>query len=248
MTPGGIGWRGWAVAGLGALGVLAAVLALFRRPAAPRGLVPERAIAAQLDTGLVRLRDNEDGLLKEDANLRDPTPLFLPTRWNAAENALPPGARRLPGASIEGVDDRAKLTFPDAELNLHLPAAVLTPRRPADAFATDKPSAPFGGFGETDARIAPLAGRAAFVEVVSAATGQLMMAEPLTDARVPPGGSWQPLEFLVAIDAAGIVRPPVLTESSRVPAVDAYFQQYLGGELHVGARLSPGLYRVCFGP
>ena len=56
------------------------------------------------------------------------------------------------------------------------------------------------------------------------------------------------MEFLVAVDAMGLVGPPTLTESSRVAAVDGYFQNYLVKTLHAGQRLAPGFYRICIGP
>ena len=56
------------------------------------------------------------------------------------------------------------------------------------------------------------------------------------------------MEFLIAVDAMGLVGPPILTESSRVAAVDGYFQIYLVKTLHAGERLAPGFYRVCIGP
>jgi hypothetical protein len=82
---------------------------------------------------------------------------------------------------------------------------------------------------------------------MEARNGQRLLAQPLADAN-PPGAAWQPLEFLVAVDAMGLVGPPILTESSRVAAVDGYFQNYLVKTLHAGQRLAPGFYRVCIGP
>lgn len=241
----GIGWRGWS--GAGVAGVLAVILVcgLFRLPVAGPAAPVQVGGPATAAVGLVRLRDQADALLQEDATLRDPTPLFLPTRWNAAENALPANARHEPGLSLVY---GARLSFSNSVLKLQLPPAVVVPGRPADAFAADQPALPYQGLGETDEPAPSLPPRSGFVEVVAAATGQLTLAQPLLDAQPPTETEWQPLEFLVAVDRGGVVRPPVLTTSSRVAAVDGYFQEYLANELHLGARLAPGFYRVGFGP
>ena len=50
--------------------------------------------------------------------LRDPTPLFLPTEFNSSRKDYVP---REPGGAFAGFSP--KLTFGEAELDLHLPAA-----------------------------------------------------------------------------------------------------------------------------
>jgi hypothetical protein len=101
--------------------------------------------------------------------------------------------------------------------------------------------------GQSDHPVSQLNARKAFIEILAAINGQRLLAQPLTNAN-PPGGAWQPMEFLVAVDAMGLVGPPTLTESSRVAAVDGYFQNYLVKTLHAGQRLTPGFYRICIGP
>jgi hypothetical protein len=133
-------------------------------------------------------------------------------------------------------------------LKLNLPAPIDVPTRPADAFASEKPTRPFEGLGQKDEPPPILSPRGAFVRVTAAANGQSIIAEPLQDANPPNDAAWQPLEFLVAVDRVGVVRPPVLTESSSVAAVDGYFVEYLVNRLHIGERLSPGFYRISFGP
>jgi hypothetical protein len=84
--------------------------------------------------------------------------------------------------------------------------------------------------------------------VVSEQDGQVAFTEALESANPPSEKAWEPMEFLVAIDRAGMISPPVLTASSRVAAVDEYFEDFLTEKLHVGARLGPGYYRVSVGP
>ena len=251
-------WRVWGLAGAASLAVLALVLLLFRspglpvspaRPAGPASaakpgvIAPADGLAA---VGLERLGEAGSPLLREEANLRDPTPLYLPTRWNAGSDAVPAAARLDPGRSFPNY--RPRLVFSETELALSFPPAVAVPQRPAEAFAVDKPAAPFAGIGQLEGRIAPLAVRGAFARVVRAGDGEEALAEALPDARPPVDIPWEPLEFLVAVDVAGVVRPPVLTASSHLASVDQYFQDYLTRTLHVGERLRPGFYRVSIGP
>ena len=236
--------RTWLVAALGAVVTAVALVALFRVPVVmPPGTSSRSpAVESQLE-----LASSADTLLKEEAALHDPTPLFLPTRWNAADDALAMNAPREPGGSFQNY--AAKLTFPESELKIELPPAVVLPTKAADVFAIDKPDRPFAGFGQKDSALTPLPLRGGFIEVAGAGDGELKLTQALTEDRPPTGeGNWQPLEFMVAVDTTGMVRPPVLTESSRVPGVDNFFENYLTRVLHIGERLGPGMYRVSIGP
>lgn len=239
--------RIWLWAILGAMAVIAFVLMLFRPSLKEITVTPQPTAHPVPAVGLAQLggRD-EDALLREEATMRDPTPLYLPTRWNAGEDVLPTDFRREFGTSFQGYPP--KLTYTESALNLNLPAAIDVPSGPADAFATDKPERPYFGFGQADREIPNVTPRRAFVDVSTAASGKSVIAEALQDANLPSDVVWQPLEFLVAIDRTGVVRPPVMTESSRVAAVDSYFAEYLVNGLHIGERLSPGFYRVAIGP
>ena len=229
----------WVFPAMGALVVLGGVALLFRAPGRTRvgALKPVQPPAGAVK--LVSLRKNE-------AALTDPTPLFLPTEWNAGQNALPANTQREPGGSFQGYP--AKLAFAEAELKLDFPTTVAMPDRPADALASDRSGLIFLGLGQSERPVVQLVDRNAFIEILEASTGVRLLAQPLADARPPGGVAWQPMEFLVAVDAMGLVGPPILTESSRVAAVDGYFQDYLVKTLHAGERLAPGFYRVCIGP
>jgi hypothetical protein len=56
------------------------------------------------------------------------------------------------------------------------------------------------------------------------------------------------MEFVAAVDPAGLVGPLVPTVRSGVEEVDNFFQNYLARTLRVGERLAPGFYRICVGP
>jgi hypothetical protein len=74
-----------------------------------------------------------------------------------------------------------------------------------------------------------------------------VFSQPVEDAH-PPLSSWKPMEFMTAVDSAGLVGPPVLTVHSDAAEVDAYFGRYLAETLRIGQRLDPGFYRICVGP
>ena len=228
----------WVYATVGTLVVLVILAALFRGPGGARVVAFKPLPPPVGAVKLVSLKPNE-------AALTDPTPLYLPTEWNAGQNALPANTQREPGGSFQGYP--AKLAFAESELKLNFPAPVAVPARPSDALASDRTGLAFFGMGQVDLPVSHLLARKAFIEITGAGNGQRQLAQALSGAE-PPDGAWQPMEFLVAVDTAGLVGPPILTESSRVAAVDGYFQNYLVKTLHVGQRLAPGFYRVCIGP
>ncbi len=175
--------------------------------------------------------------------LRDPTPLFLPTEFNSSRKDYVP---KEPGGTFAGF--QARLTFGEAALALHLPPPVAVPASPADALVGDPPGAPFLGIGRTDIVVERVASRGAYVEIMDEGTGRSVLARPVLDAHPPSAVPWKPMEFIAAVDAAGLVGPLVLTIHSDVADVDAYFGRYLAETFRVGQRLEPGFYRICVGP
>ncbi len=97
-----------------------------------------------------------------------------------------------------------------------------------------------------------LPGRAGFVEVRDAGTGRIVpgLAVSIEPGLKLPGDdrNWRPAEFLVAVTNAGMLGGPVITASSDVEELDAFFRDYLAKNLHLGERLPPGFYRVVVGP
>lgn len=177
------------------------------------------------------------------AMLLDPTPQFLPTEFNSSRRDYVP---REPGG-FAGFG--WKHVFDDSQLVLHLPPPETIPASPAEALAGDPPGAPFVGFDRAEPVVEPVVLRDAYVEIVDASTGRGVFGAPVSDAH-PPETSvpWQPMEFIAAVDAAGLVGPLVPTARSGVDEVDAYFARYLADTLRVGQRLAPGFYRVIVGP
>jgi hypothetical protein len=240
----------WLAAGAGAIAAVLAVLALFRLP--PRA--PPAAAGTKPSLGLAAL----DPLLREQTELNDPQPLFLPTAWNAS----PRVPARDPAATFG--DYRARYAFPPTDLAPPLawpPFAV--PGNPAEALATDPPGNPFGGIGRRDLPASPwVAPRAAFIEVTSAATGRVVLERSVSaplpafdDAPLPADGTSFALEFSAAVDPAGLVGAVALEGSRNLrdgsyapDAVNAYFADYLARVFWLGNRLPPGSYRIRIGP
>ena len=229
--------RIWILAAAAGAGAILLAGLLFRAPGpgtgdrAPSGPRPSVGVAPA------------DSVLTEEADLFDRTPLFLPTRWNSAEKELP---SRDPSGGFTGYPD--KLFFNGDELDLGLPAPISVPGSLPDALGENPPGDPYLGIGRTGYRPEPLPARGAYVEISEAGSGGRVFSRSLTDARPPGDGSWQPMEFLVAVDPAGLVGPPVLTVPSGQEGVDAYFGHYLAGVLRVGDRLLPGFYKITVGP
>jgi hypothetical protein len=185
-----------------------------------------------------------DPVVVKATMLSDPTPLFLPTQFNSSRRDY---VAREPGGAFSGF--QPKLTFDESQLALRKPADSGIPTSPAESLAGDPPGAPFLGFGRRDPVTQPLSPRTAYVEIRASGTGKLVFQAALDDAH-PPARSlpWQPMEFMAAVDPAGLVGPLVPTFRSGVDDVDAYFARYLADTLRVGQRLAPGFYRVVVGP
>ncbi|MSU64879.1 MAG: hypothetical protein EXS38_01980 [Opitutus sp.] len=239
----------WTVAAVGAIGVMGLMIWLMRAPevASLKLVAPSKPVVRLVEP------DGSHTALDEEAIIHDPTPLFLPTARNATLKELP---RREPGKGFLD-KETLKLGFSEANLNLtkDFPPVVMlggklpTQAGPGDLLSIHGPGSLLLGFGQSDMVQSPLPARGGFVEVIASATGRCALAEALpVTARPAVEKAWQPMEFLVAVDAAGLVGPLVVTLGSGVDEVDAYFRRYLGHTFRIGERLSPGFYRIVVGP
>lgn len=241
--------RTWALATAVAFAVVLGVVVLFQSsepivkkedgkdsPSGPGGV----------SMGLTRLDPNAGNvLLNEEAMLFDPTPLFLPTDWNVGHNTLPDNLMRGIGQSFN--DYPAQLTFNEIGVALGFPAPVTVPANVTDALPMLGRQQPLAGLGRTEAGVAAMPERSAKVAVMAVRDGveALSLTVPIGQA---PAGLWQPMEFLLAVDAAGLVGPPVLMVQASDERLGATLQEMLAKTLHLGERLGPGIYRVCVGP
>ena len=241
----------WVVASLGALATVGALALLVRAPTPPAAQPGPAPIPS---VGLARLDGTAgDAVLREEAQLRDPTPLFLPTAdLNAAQGVDPKRNVREPGDTFLGYPE--KYAFGRADVQFAFDPAVVVPdaKQPVEATNLTDWSLPLQGFGRRDEARPVLAARGAYVEIVAAADGgSVGLEQALTEAKPPTQQEWQPMEFLAAIEPGGLVGRPSLVASSGVEKVDQYFLEYLVKDWRVGERLSKlktGFYLIKLGP
>ncbi len=237
-----------AIALYSSAGLLVLLFALSLR--LPKIAAPEPPGPPPATVGLTQLdRPSGDPLLREEAFLHDPTPLFLPTKWNASQDVRPEESLRQPGDSFRRFP--AKLQFGDGSIPLLLPPPVTVPATPADELALSPWDRPFVGFGRTNLAPAVFVARSAELEVVAGADGRKVLSLPLQGLALPQDVVWQPAEFLLEADAAGPIGQPSLVKSSGVETVDRLLQATIIDEWPLIAqkgRLAKGLYELTLGP
>jgi hypothetical protein len=232
------GPRHWAVAGGIALVAVGFVASLFHLPEV--AAIPAPSVG--LPPVVLRTDDGVDAAFDEQKILADPTPLFLPTAWNAPRKGV---ARPEPGATFENYqpnylasEEGLRMTFPS-------PVAVEGDKV---EILIDHQGSRLAGFGRSEAQPPALSERGAFVEIFAEGTGRAVLSRELKDARPPGGGAWQPMEFLGRVDAIGLVGTLRVTQQSGTEGVDDYFRRYLLQTLRIGQVLDPGVYRISVGP
>jgi hypothetical protein len=245
----------WVIAAAGAVAITGSVLLLFQLPG-PVHPLPISPVSPAPATPKASVRmarpDDTNRLLKEEALLRDLRPLFLPTERNAAlpEPRIESGRTFLENETI-------KFTFSDAEAQLSkdLPAVVTLNAKPVqdatpvDALSPREAGITLEGFGRRHVNVTAFAPRGGYIEVTSLQNGVEVLRERLsTEARPRGEKPWAPLEFVSVVEAAGLVRPLVVTNGSGVDEVDAHFKNFLAWNFRIGERLSPGFYRITVAP
>jgi hypothetical protein len=191
-------------------------------------------------------------LLKEEAELRDLRPLFLPTERNAAL----PDPRLEPGRTFLDNETPA-VSSPVAEVHIDrdLPPVVtiegtpLEKARPVDALVPDSTDMTAFGFGRAPVALKPFSPRGGFIEVNAAGNGRRALAEELPlNAKPRVDTPWAPIAFLAVVDPAGLASPLVVVVGSRVEEVDVHFRIFLTRDYRIGERLEPGFYRIVVAP
>lgn len=183
-------------------------------------------------------------VLRERAELLDPTPLFVPTGKNFGQGGLPAELQRQPGRVFQ--DFEAKFQFAEGGLRGFGLETGLPPSSLPEILARGN-EALFAGFGEVETGRDPLGARAGFVAIKSLEAGGLTLNETLP-AGAAPAGEFPPVEFLVTVAPAGLVGEPLLLLGSGAAAVDEHFRTFLMGAYQIDRRLPPGSYRVTIGP
>lgn len=230
--------RRWTIAVALSLGMGGGVLTLFRSPVHEAGRE-----SPQPKPRAVTLLGETDRAVNDEAVLLDPTPLFLPTKWNASQREV---VSPEIGGRYQGFDT-PKFTFAETEISFGLPFPVRVPAGPGEAVASDALLAPLVGFGRPQMPEMTPNPRGAYFEVVRAADGKKVMAQGIPDVPLVKA-SWQPVEFLVNVDATGLVGPLAVVVRSGLDEVDSFFANQLARTLRIGEKLAPGFYRISVGP
>jgi len=189
-------------------------------------------------------RATAGGVLRERAELLDPTPLFVPTSKNFGQTGLPVELQRQPGRVFQ--DFEAKFQYKEDELRGFGLETGLPPESLPEILARGN-EALFAGFGEADSGKAPLGARAGFLVIKSLEAGGLTLAEELPTGAAP-AGEFPPMEFLVTVAPVGLVGEPLLLLGSGAAAVDEHFRTFLMRASQIERRVPPGSYRVTIGP
>ncbi len=209
---------------------------------------PAAAAAEQAPQPFVRLTGvgtaTNDQVLRERADLFDPTPLFFPTEWNYGQRPLRDDLRRQPGQIFESFPPQ--WTFTDQTLKSYGVEAAPAPEKLSDVLSQGN-EAPLAGFGHIDVSRAALPDRVGFLEVRRFGNSEPIISQTLRYISLPRL-DYAPLEFLVVISSAGVVGEPVLSSGSGWEDVDSFFRTYIVKTFRLGERLNPGRYRVLVGP
>lgn len=182
-------------------------------------------------------------ILKEKAELMDPTPLFFPTEWNYGQRPLRDSQVRQPGQVFGSFDP--KLTVPEQNLTPFGLEAAPVPEKLSDVLVQGN-GAPFAGMGQVDIQKSTLPARAGYLEIRRLDSNESIVSQSLMGIQ-PPRTDFSPVEFLIVVASGGIVGEPILASGSGWDEVDAFFRVYLVKSYHVGERLPPGRYRVVVG-
>jgi len=232
----------WLISSLGAALMVAGVGSLFRLPTA---FPPLPAVQPKVQVEVVQ-GDDLNAALSDEARMRDPTPLFLPTDKTAARKPLP---SIQPGRTSFLDEEVAKPFFKETVLDVGLPSPATAPLTAPEALATNSTGPIALGFGRVDVAVVPIKPRGGVIEVVALSSGQTIFTEELpVTARPAASASWQPMEFFATAGTTGLSSPLIVNRRSGVEGVDVHFQNYLTQTYRIGERLAPGLYRIYVGP
>lgn len=218
------------------------VFQLFPRPLRPAP--PPAAFVSVPAPGAA----SADPMILDQAMMEDSAPLFLPTRWNFAQNAGP--------AAV--ASPLREAVFPPFPEQLTLPLTGF----PAGATALPEPPRDLADFLDPGNRslfsllgrippdpAAPLPPRAAALRVFALPGGRLLreLELPPGTLSLPPSNFWMPARFFLLRTHSGWAGPPLQHTSSGDESVDRTLRAWMQNPSAL-AFLPPGYYSVTFGP
>ena len=235
----------WITVGLAITAFFFGSVMLIRAP--DEGRISTDPATTRTPVGLTKIDPTStDEVTREEAIFRDPTPLFLPTPWNAGFDVAPPqGLASGPDSRFE--DYRPKMTNSDSDVRLAFPPSVEVPLSPAGGLRVGERTNLYGAIGRREVPVEPFSARICFIEVVAVRDGRPVLAEAIQMMDAVPTSDWQPMELLVAIDATGLVGAVVVVGSGD-ETWDNSVRRYLAKQFRLGERLRSGFYRVSVGP
>lgn len=227
----------WWLFGMALLAVFAGLLSLIRVPVS----APVEGAAIEPGIGVGLTTDHQI-----EADLLDPTPLFLPTRINAT----PVGPDRHRLASKGNFQPYPPRFFNSSgAVELSFAPIIELPASPAKGLMVGERPNPYRNIGQSDAELTALPRRLAFLEVTPAGGGAPVLAVELQLPSKSPTSDWHPLEWIAAVDRKGLVGTMSLVSASLgLEEMDVYFRKHLTERFHLWEKLRPGLYRVRVGP
>ena len=262
MNPANTTWRErkdqWGIPVALAVAAGLAMLALSRRvslPEAPAALRQEETVQAGGDSGaapslaITRTEWLPVGSeARERLRLLDPTPLFMPGKWEIEVDAGVPPLNDRPGGEV-AMPFAPSLVFSDVRpaREVLVSRVVGTPLEAASLVALPRW---FRGMARMDGEQLPetvnrMSGRVDVYLVGAAGILQTFAYEAATIASDAP---WRPVELQVLVDEAGEVVAPMVKTSSGVETVDERVCELTRDEWLPRLLLRPGNYRLVVGP
>ena len=235
----------WVLLGLAAAVVVLLGASLVHVEAPPTGTFPKNPPAGVGMLLADLATDEEDMALRGELELKDPTPLFLPTEWNSGQVDSSMTVERAPGASFGAFGE--KWLFPAAANDLDLPDVVQVPGDVMVALNGLSGAVEAHELTRRDTRGAGLGERGGLLQVLSLESGRVLHEQEL--AADEAGTSLAvPVEALLAINSNGLWLPPTVLESMEGVSVDLNQVDLLLREARLESVLSPGFYRILLGP
>jgi hypothetical protein len=229
----------WAPASAAAAAAVLAAAFLLRLPEAP----PANRAAPRPTAPINILGVAGQSAARQDLlDLNDPTRLFLP--GPEAREAV----KFKPEVAAWADAFRLEFTYPEGRIDLGFsPGAEPAPDAGALLRLAGRADAPLA-IGQLDDDRPPLPARLAGVVVTEAGTGRVVWRVDLPPATDAKATSWlqtgDSLEWRGTVGPAGLLGGVALQNSSGDPALDRYFRDRLEFDLHLGARLDPGVYLI----
>jgi|GEM_PF-705625 len=228
--------------------VVLGLLGLFAIPRPPQPTVAlspaedrEAAIALTRTDPPVSLPGEDVRLL----DLQDPTPLYLPTRWNSGRFDDAMAVERAPGTTFTSFP--AKSIMGLGPVTVGVPDSVDMPVGELAVVTRPDPARAFVELGRMPLAENRPTAQSARLEIVRLDSGRTVAVRDL--AGSPELTAFNlPVELLAAVDASGFIANPTVVSSSGDQALDSLAVNILarGGQFDVGLR--PGIYRISIGP